>query len=83
MRQKARRLSVDLLLIDTGIIPVATSHQSQLWLKPWSGDLHDGAGLSDATEPNGLVSNTVFESADYDLLTIGGPSSHMATAPSG
>ncbi len=30
MRQKARRLGVDLLLIDTGIIPVVTSHQSQL-----------------------------------------------------
>jgi hypothetical protein len=24
-------------------------------------DLHDGAGLSDATEPNGLESNLVFE----------------------
>lgn len=44
------------------------------------GDLHDGAGLSDATEPNGVVSNTVFESADYDLLAIGVPSSHMNRA---
>lgn len=33
--------------------------------------MHDGAGLSDATSPNGLVSNSVFEAIDYDLLTIG------------
>ncbi|MCJ1440189.1 MAG: hypothetical protein MMC23_000672 [Stictis urceolatum] len=36
-----------------------------------TGDLHDGAGLSDATIPNGLVSNPIFENIDYDLLTIG------------
>ena len=36
-----------------------------------TGDLHDGAGLSDATSPNGVVSNPVFEHLDYDLLTIG------------
>lgn len=36
-----------------------------------SKDLHDGAGLSDATSPNGLVSNPIFENIDYDLLTIG------------
>ncbi|KAF2103481.1 hypothetical protein NA57DRAFT_63997 [Rhizodiscina lignyota] len=36
-----------------------------------TGDLHDGAGLSDATDPNGLISNPVFENVDYDLLTIG------------
>ena len=35
------------------------------------GDLHDGAGLSDATTPNGRVSNIIFENVDYDLLTIG------------
>jgi 2',3'-cyclic-nucleotide 2'-phosphodiesterase (5'-nucleotidase family) len=34
-------------------------------------DLHDGAGLSDATTPNGNVSNAIFENVDYDLLTIG------------
>lgn len=34
-------------------------------------DLHDGAGLSDATSPNGLISNPIFENVDYDLLTIG------------
>jgi 2',3'-cyclic-nucleotide 2'-phosphodiesterase (5'-nucleotidase family) len=33
--------------------------------------LHDGAGLSDATTPNGNVSNAIFENVDYDLLTIG------------
>jgi 2',3'-cyclic-nucleotide 2'-phosphodiesterase (5'-nucleotidase family) len=36
-----------------------------------TGDLHDGAGLSDATSPNGLISNPIFENVDYDLLTIG------------
>jgi hypothetical protein len=34
-------------------------------------DLHDGAGLSDATTPNGNVSNAIFENVDYDLLAIG------------
>ncbi|KAF7673227.1 calcineurin-like phosphoesterase [Alternaria burnsii] len=52
MKQKARSLGVDLLLVDTG-------------------DLHDGAGLSDATSPNGNISNVIFENVDYDLLTIG------------
>ncbi|KAF2853728.1 hypothetical protein T440DRAFT_487046 [Plenodomus tracheiphilus IPT5] len=52
MKQKARKLGVDLLLVDTG-------------------DLHDGAGLSDATSPNGNISNAIFENIDYDLLTIG------------
>ncbi|OCK79951.1 hypothetical protein K432DRAFT_298685 [Lepidopterella palustris CBS 459.81] len=52
MKQKARKLGVDLLLVDTG-------------------DLHDGAGLSDATSLNGEVSNPIFENVDYDLLTIG------------
>ncbi|GME64497.1 Ser thr protein phosphatase protein [Neofusicoccum parvum] len=52
MKQTARDLGVDLLLIDTG-------------------DLHDGAGLSDATDPNGLLSNPIWENIDYDLLAIG------------
>lgn len=40
-------------------------------------DLHDGAGLSDATATtafpgvNGQLSNPIFENIDYDLLTIG------------
>lgn len=34
-------------------------------------DLHDGAGLSDATDPNGLLSNPIWENIDYDLLAIG------------
>lgn len=36
-----------------------------------TGDLHDGAGLSDATSPNGVLSNPIFDNVDYDLLTIG------------
>ena len=35
------------------------------------GDLHDGNGLSDATIPNGKVTNPIFENIDYDLLTPG------------
>jgi 2',3'-cyclic-nucleotide 2'-phosphodiesterase (5'-nucleotidase family) len=34
-------------------------------------DLHDGAGISDATVPNGNVSNAIWDNVDYDLLTIG------------
>ncbi|KAF2795849.1 hypothetical protein K505DRAFT_348335 [Melanomma pulvis-pyrius CBS 109.77] len=52
MKKKAKKLGVDLLLIDTG-------------------DLHDGAGISDATSPNGVVSNAIWDNVDYDLLTIG------------
>jgi len=33
--------------------------------------LHDGTGLSDATTPDGELSNKVFQELDYDLLTIG------------
>ena len=33
--------------------------------------MHDGNGLSDATKPNGRLSNPIFENVDYDLLTIG------------
>jgi 2',3'-cyclic-nucleotide 2'-phosphodiesterase (5'-nucleotidase family) len=36
-----------------------------------TGDLHDGAGLSDATSPNGNISNVIFENLNYDLLSIG------------
>ncbi len=36
-----------------------------------TGDLHDGNGLSDATTPNGAISNLIFENVDYDILTIG------------
>ncbi|KAK5111407.1 hypothetical protein LTR85_012181 [Meristemomyces frigidus] len=36
-----------------------------------TGDLHDGAGLSDATSPNGELSNPIFENINYDVLTIG------------
>ncbi|TKA79736.1 hypothetical protein B0A55_04370 [Friedmanniomyces simplex] len=36
-----------------------------------TGDLHDGAGLSDATSPNGVLSNPIFENINYDVLTIG------------
>ncbi|KAI4122916.1 MAG: hypothetical protein LQ338_005549 [Usnochroma carphineum] len=36
-----------------------------------TGDLHDGNGLSDASTPNGAISNPIFENVEYDLLTIG------------
>ncbi|KAL3442245.1 Metallo-dependent phosphatase-like protein [Aspergillus insuetus] len=52
MKDKALRMKVDLLLID-------------------SGDFHDGGGLSDSTSPKGAVSDSIFESIDYDIVTIG------------
>lgn len=72
MREKANHFGVDLLLIDTGtsIHDYNISHAPSLNICG-IGDLHDGAGLSDATNPNGLVSNIIFENIDYDLLTIG------------
>lgn len=33
--------------------------------------MHDGAGLSDATDLNGEVSNSIYTQIDYDLLSIG------------
>lgn len=36
-----------------------------------TGDLHDGNGLSDATKPNGLLSNPIHQEVDYDVLAIG------------
>lgn len=36
-----------------------------------SGDKHDGNGLSDATQPNGIDTTKIFNEQDYDLLTLG------------
>ncbi|EDK44147.1 conserved hypothetical protein [Lodderomyces elongisporus NRRL YB-4239] len=36
-----------------------------------SGDRHDGNGLSDITQPNGLKSTPIFIKQSYDILTIG------------
>ncbi|KAK7211356.1 hypothetical protein V2G26_018534 [Clonostachys chloroleuca] len=36
-----------------------------------TGDLHDGAGLSDATTIDGTKSMPIFSEIEYDLLTIG------------
>ncbi len=47
------------------------NQRAVLELNTETGDLHDGAGLSDATSPNGLLSNPIFENIDYDILTIG------------
>ncbi|KAI2463119.1 Metallo-dependent phosphatase-like protein [Annulohypoxylon bovei var. microspora] len=44
-----------------------------------TGDLHDGAGLSDATTPDGEISMKVFDKVDYDLLTIGNHELYLAT----
>ncbi|KAF3064909.1 hypothetical protein GL218_02310 [Daldinia childiae] len=43
-----------------------------------TGDLHDGAGLSDATTPDGEVSMKIFDKARYDLLTIGNHELYLA-----
>ncbi|KAM3562338.1 hypothetical protein ARSEF4850_002819 [Beauveria asiatica] len=36
-----------------------------------TGDLHDGTGLSDATQPDGELSMPIFDEIAFDLLTIG------------
>ncbi|KAK5991831.1 Secreted protein [Cladobotryum mycophilum] len=36
-----------------------------------TGDLHDGTGLSDSTNPDGDKSMPIFKEIDFDLLTIG------------
>ncbi|KAI1170128.1 Metallo-dependent phosphatase-like protein [Nemania sp. FL0916] len=43
-----------------------------------TGDLHDGAGLSDATTPDGEISITIFDDVPYDLLTIGNHELYLA-----
>ena len=43
-----------------------------------TGDLHDGNGDSDATSPDGLLTNPIFENVDYDLLTIGNHELYMS-----
>ncbi|OTA84953.1 hypothetical protein M434DRAFT_400273 [Hypoxylon sp. CO27-5] len=43
-----------------------------------TGDLHDGAGLSDATTPDGETSIKVFDQVEYDLLTIGNHELYLA-----
>lgn len=35
-----------------------------------SKDLHDGAGLSDATDPNGVESNRLFEVSDCMIAVL-------------
>ena len=36
-----------------------------------SGDLHDGTGFGDATDPNGKFTLPIFKQLPYDLLSIG------------
>lgn len=36
-----------------------------------TGDKHDGNGLSDATNPNGVETTRIFNEQDYDLMTLG------------
>ncbi|KAI1432646.1 ser/Thr protein phosphatase family [Xylaria sp. CBS 124048] len=43
-----------------------------------TGDLHDGAGLSDATKPDGEISITVFDDVNYDILAIGNHELYLA-----
>ncbi|GKT44496.1 secretory component protein SHR3 [Colletotrichum spaethianum] len=53
-----------------------------------TGDLHDGAGLSDATGVssyangtgvNGQLSNPIFENIDYDVMAIGNHELYLST----
>jgi len=36
-----------------------------------TGDLHDGTGLSDTTNPDGKITDEIFKYVDFDLLSIG------------
>jgi len=36
-----------------------------------SGDLHDGTGLSDTTDPDGEITDEIFKFLDYDVLSVG------------
>lgn len=40
--------------------------------------MHDGAGLSDVTSPDGEVSITIFDDVEYDLLSIGNHELYLA-----
>jgi 2',3'-cyclic-nucleotide 2'-phosphodiesterase (5'-nucleotidase family) len=70
MKHKAGNMGVDMLIVDTGTDITRTVMDSFLLITAL-GDLHDGTGLSDATSPDGELSNKVFEELDYDLLSIG------------
>lgn len=77
MRELAQQKKVDLLVVDTGEFPFCRGRVLVLHLLIQSllaimaGDLHEGNGLSDSTDPKGAVSDTIFKTIDYDLLTIG------------
>lgn len=71
MKQQAKQLGVDLLLVDTGSYKSDTYSPPPILLTSGAGDLHDGNGLSDTTSPDAAISNPIFEKVDYDLLTIG------------
>lgn len=43
-----------------------------------SGDRHDGNGLSDITEPNGLRSLPIFIQQHYDIVTLGNHELYLA-----
>lgn len=42
-----------------------------------TGDTHDGNGLSDITDPRGLLSQPLLTNIPYDLLTIGNETIHI------
>lgn len=42
-----------------------------------TGDKHDGNGLSDATDPNGIETTPIFNEQDYDLMTLGNHELYM------
>lgn len=42
-----------------------------------TGDKHDGNGLTDATNPNGVEAAQIFNEQDYDLMTLGNHELYM------
>lgn len=75
MRDRARQLKVDLLVVDTGMLIFRDCFVKETKINPRlcfkKGDLHDGAGLSDVTKPDGLETDELFKITDFDLLTVG------------
>ncbi|MCJ1358997.1 MAG: hypothetical protein MMC33_008997 [Icmadophila ericetorum] len=43
-----------------------------------TGDLHDGDGISDATDPDGIDALPIFNNLNFDLLTIGNHELYLA-----
>lgn len=67
----------DFILFAAHLKTLAHSQGKDLLLVD-SGDRHDGNGLSDVTEPNGLRSLPIFIQQHYDIVTLGNHELYLA-----